>query len=1425
MLYVEYEKRRKIMVNLLKWDATKNVLRIEGALYNSIWFQEFGKIQNLILYLKHANILINMMECVFISPTPFLSLLLTLNKAKNVNNCNIEIVLPMKETEECKKFLNYCARDGFLEIINQINEYSYDVTKYKDYNVVGVDNFERILGARIINIHNCNVEDKVSELIQEINENNLNVDKNQQLYVKLALRNMLQELIDNVKSHAYYDDNKYFAVYIRMRYATDTTKRTGVENNRYEGQRATTKPCEVYIHKAIEVYFQDIGKGIVKSLEEKGTKYKERPLRESVREVFFKEKFEKRQNKTSINGLAILRKILQEKNNYFSVYNQREGTGTFSVDGKKIPVNSIRLEEQEYGIEGQIYNFTLFDREKNIYDEPTECYDEILEVYQQPYRIIDNFVIDLRKTKEISENNNSFENLLLFMPEYLTKGAIVNTIKNVVKTNRNIRQIIISDIKDEELGLFVFVLSELYRENIQQKYTDTLLLKEIYVVTKSLKIKCFNTEKNKFREANVSFKAFNKNYEYLYRLKVYESQELAHVLEHQLIGKYILTKGRVEWTDGQVFSGFLNFDMLVANDICFDLLQRNLERFMPIVGNKRLYAIDTTVDRLVNSINCFSDSQIKDRFGVGSVLVSGMTLQSSDYQGNAIHFFNRGRDKKMPALFFYPKYLLDNQLTTTQDVCYVRVGKSSRIKRKDFKETERTTNSYLAEKETYKILHQFAYSSVLCGHLNFEKRHDLLSINLNAIMYDESTKLKEFMEGMIRYSLGHYVEERLEENVFFNPLFDTCMIVYPYNYFTSTILKMCNVKEDYKKYMVGLSPTNITSTGEDLEYSLCFTEYISEIFSEYKKNHVNGKLKVVIFDTLSYSGKTKQEIYEYVNSIENIEPYFVNVIDARVNHYPKHENFLNYMNVNIPLLGKSETCKLCLVLSKLSAFRDNIIDAVLLATIDKMQEIWKVRDVRNYKEIIKLSNFDRIYAKSIVFYNRNIRVATDELYFVNALPLYIFITNRIKTENDFYSMEYVIDTYLDIIGEDSMAYILSFFLLEYGNSIYHSLLRKVCDFLLKYMGKNNQVELRQLSALAILSLDEKKVGKIVIRYIEINIDSIQINPEIQIVLMYFLKSERYYMENEKIIFLYNKMKTGNDRLDLYKQFHCQLKNTNGNVHNSPLKRLIGGEENIDNIKLALNSLTLLEQSLKCTELSFDMLYENGQTNDEMDKKAPQIREKCLGTIFEIKKQINCCDKPEIDKEKLREVFFDGQELHKTLFAPYIIQINSENRNLKSIVVRLAEIIEMYNEKRKKEKAFPIYFNEVYDNKVEVSRNIDAIFYVWNNMLVQEINYIFDNVTKFVSEDKTVITVDGRKAAGEVCISITPSNFIISVYNNTNENVDEVERKAKQRYQKEVLGLLGVKFDYCKNMGENPVFDDNAIITRIIIPNIQNRKEG
>ena len=257
-----------------------NSLAIKGYFYNRIWFRKFGKIQHEILECSNIEISVNLEKCLFISPTPFLSLLLTLQKVKDENDCFVKFVLGNEDSDENKKFLNYCAKEGFLDIINSIGDNKYEVSKYKKYNMVGNENYENILNARIIDISNYgeNIEQIVNELLEQINESNLHINKKQGLYTNVAIRNILQELIDNVNKHAYCGNFKKFAIYIRTRYVTDTTKRIGRENNIYSKQGPTTKPDEIYIHKAIEIYFQDIGKGIVNSYREKGNRYDKRPL-------------------------------------------------------------------------------------------------------------------------------------------------------------------------------------------------------------------------------------------------------------------------------------------------------------------------------------------------------------------------------------------------------------------------------------------------------------------------------------------------------------------------------------------------------------------------------------------------------------------------------------------------------------------------------------------------------------------------------------------------------------------------------------------------------------------------------------------------------------------------------------------------------------------------------------------------------------------------------------------------------------------------------------------------------------------------------------------------------------------------------------------------------------------------------------------
>lgn len=76
---------------------------------------------------------------------------------------------------------------------------------------------------------------------------------------------------------------------------------------------------------------------------------------------------------------------------------------------------------------------------------------------------------------------------------------------------------------------------------------------------------------------------------------------------------------------------------------------------------------------------------------MGSVIVSGLTLQSNNFENNLnIHFFSRAKNERQAALFFDPIYLYaqDKEYET-----YVRNGKSYRIQPSDLEPIKVKTNS------------------------------------------------------------------------------------------------------------------------------------------------------------------------------------------------------------------------------------------------------------------------------------------------------------------------------------------------------------------------------------------------------------------------------------------------------------------------------------------------------------------------------------------------------------------------------------------------------------------------------------------------------------------------------------------------------------------------------------------------------------
>lgn len=1407
--------------------------------FNKHWFIYFGEIQEQLLNLINAKIIVNMEKCVFISPTPFIALLLTLKECKVSNLCDIEFRLPLYYSTTNEKFWTFCRENGFYQIIKDLNS-----IRIKDFSVGKNEweehtNFEKLINAQIVDLkaEDNKIENIVNRLLSELNEEKIQLSNKNRNYFMVVLRNILMELFDNVDKHAYEKEAKHkiCAIYIRIRHTNSDTIYMGKINNRYPNSHPyeTVKPAEIYLQNAVEIYFQDLGQGMISSLKRKGVlEESKRPLREAIQKTFYSRSNSPRTNNTAVRGLQFLGQLMADRNDFISIYNEYEGVGTYTAEKfernkKKLNTNKVCIRDMkrdEKPIKGLIYNFTLFNRETSKKIEYYSNKKDIWDIYSKKYEDLQFEVSNYRDKYDLNKRGKKIDwDWLWIIPkEKNTKPLILDYLSEELN-NAKKKKLIVADIEDNEFDLFCYMLKDTVTKVIDP--SDTL--EEIYLVSKKLRfLKFARNRRNIFKIINEDFLTFNNNFNYLYKLKIYESKILAAAIETSLLKNYVITKGIIEWNPELELQGYINFDFLVSNRETNSILERNLKRILPYISDCNIYPIDLLTTGLVNSINVELDKK-KDEscefIGIGSVIVSGLTLQSNNFENNLnIHFFSRSKEKRQAALFFDPIYLYQSEGTQQR---YIRNGKSYRIMPKGLEPKKVNTNSYINEADMYKMLHQFAYSSVLFGHLNIEGRHDLFSVNLNAFIYDRDTKLAQFVNDMIFYGLRHYFcngNECVDASEFFEDLEYSSMIVYPYNSLTSAVLKQCEQVENFKEYIWGLTPVNIIYSGETLEYSDTYKDCLSDVLNNFKERYKDSKpLKVIVFDTLTYTGRTKENIQNFLRSLADVEVKFVNIIDAQISHYDKLKTELNYINLNIPLLGNKPTCEICTVLEKLVIFKETLIDAKLVNKIDEIIETWQVCDIRSFQNNLMLPDFPVV--KATDFMNENSRYYVDHnIEFRNIVPLYLYMTNRIKLENDFSIIEDVLNIKDNVIDEQSIAFLAATFIMEYGERVYLSILTNVCERLFEIIFQPSykmENKIYHLCLLSILSVDEKIIWRIIKNYLYKLDDKkglLSASQEGQILMIYYISKiqlDEILGKEEFFYILKNKCKSGNGRLDLYKQFNCQLININGNVHNSPLKCMV--DNKITDKHLILSSLELIKQSIMSYDLKFDILYEDRSNEEYTDLITTGI-----DLVNRLEEEIRNQDYIyEAEKGLINQLYETCLEIHSKLFVPYFINIKPQDRDKDNIVAKLNDLIDEHNEHNNDGK---VLFNNDYQELLMPHKDISAIYYIWNNMLAREIYYILDNVAKYTEKDKKVF-IEGEYVSGQVCIEIEEMNFNIRIYNNTNKSIENIRKALKQRYQKEVLDMLGVTIEYEKNEKNNPtyndIFEENAIIAVIRIPNI------
>lgn len=1375
-------------------------LVIKGNVYDNHWYLFWGTIQQKIFMSKTDNIVIVIEENVYCSTNFILSLNLTLLK------CQIKTIAFCVKS---KNKYNTFSIENTFELSTLIEKYLIHNNQNKDIIQPTICDLKKV--------------ETINEYIAKIIRNMKNLDscfsdEKSENEFKVKLQNILFELMDNSYKYAYENSPNCYIAF--------SVKYTNVDTNTWQKYNAINNKSfakEVFISPKIVLYFQDLGKGIIDSyINTYGIKKSsKRPLREVAKKAFFyNADFIARKNTTNICGLQYVGKILEHNHSYLTVYSGKECVGTHFANVEKNLHTAFSI--SDYGLsthtQGLSYNFFI-DIEQAISNTHDNCFDD---------SVIESLMcnkktqINVRDFRNIIETNsfgeicNPFingqkiinENLkcsFIFLGRAISKQSIVYILKNSIQDKT--KTLIICDVLDIDMQLIVFSLKDSYSTILGAK------LDNIYIVSQTLnviKLKSYNGRfiTDKFE----GFSHFNKEYDYIYNIKYYESFVLLSLQECDSFGKHMITNGTIVWNENYSFSGYINFDILTASPKTFNFLKLNLVRTLSLLGFPKLIPLDNMVNRLADEINSeYNLNEKDDTLYLGSIYVSGTTYNYNSINNEKnLHFFNRNKDEKVLSIFISPEKALAHNSNKTE---YKRIGKSYKIIKMEELNKEIHSGAYLSQKEKYSLFDTDSYNPFIFKHTTFYGNHYMLNINLISMYNDKSSLLFDFITKLINSSLGHYFDLGIHNEEYFQEFQNCCGIIYISHHFTDKIFEdQITQNKNLAKYIIGLNHINLFRYEQSLEFSHVYAEYINELKNEFKKNFPKEEIKFIIFDTLINSGRTRKEIKLYLQSLGVERVIFVSIIDSQEQRYDKSKNNYSFINVPFPRIGSNSSCPICENIETQKVFLRNIVSPNLSYKLDRICRYMKCSDLIVSRGQIGNFSISEVVSKDIIQENSQYLVCSD-ISIKKVLTLYLFISEQIRQLNDFWLFDNFLENKFKDLDIDSAVLILSLFYLDFYNQCYIKLKEKVTAILLKLIGKVTDEKIFALSYFVLTKHKQSTINIIK----KIDFDELYFSENVELLLLYLFcypgGDTFVHEKNMKLAIMLNNSIIGNNhKIDAYKQLHCQLINVNGEIHNSPIENVITFKNKNNNhyVKTAINSLELLKTSLKTDTIRFDVFYDN-------DEYKLENYNELLDLVNEIVDMKNHAF-DDVFEEKIIQLYKYAREIHSYLLLP--LGIAEKTKYNSTLIYKLKQIVDQFNEESGgKIVKFLNNYTLPYSNY-----GAKELYYIFNSILVNEIRYCLDNIKKHCSDNNEKYLVEEAdnqmyEYLGVVGLDLSEEKIIIDIVNGISENYKP--RNLKLRYQKEELKNLGITIERIdSNLSKySACFNKQSFVTRITIPNI------
>jgi hypothetical protein len=824
-----------------------------------------------------------------------------------------------------------------------------------------------------------------------------------QLVVKLRL--VIQEALHNAQEHAYKTKQEPRPMAIYVRYRAGGLSQSGASTDVFRANlMEEIEHCPRLLadwlearQGCLEVFLLDRGVGFVRSLTDGGVLLKHtHKLYEAMRQTFIEGNSSKKNRHTRYGGLHLLHKYLTETGDYIRVLDDKTwfGSGT--------PL--FRATEQAWllaktKLHGVAINVRLgWKAEADFRDEwisfargeKSEIWAELQGDETSYARSFEWFKENTTVLDERFEALKVFpggEKWILWLAKpHRMKWDIVTFVESVVVKHVFGKRttLVIADIPSYEAAIYVSALAEFV---VDPRRPWPSKFERIVLVTNRWRFAVVDYKEQANEEGRVIRHGFsplksdlkdvrvttppiepkpeNFRLAIVRWLKWHDSRRLWAAVDQRA---NTFMPEMVVWgknTDGKprTIRGYLDFPQTTHDALCAAIYRAALVRVLGVLCPNETQMIP--VDRLTMSVlrevhagEVYESpgDRIRDSVALGSILMSGSTVQAAGLPSLDLHFFVHPdsplRGAKPALLFWLSEHMIDSsppKLTRIGRTAAVAPGgwKSFEVPRFDLR------GECVGARDPHKSYEDWQSASpviVKAGHWSYEGHHDFITVNIaNAVesAFLQQNDLARFLVNRVLPFVGlgkmdlNDAGQRLLERSVREP---HGILVYRSHPSSEVIVGQLLglLTEDARKVALSrifpVLPIRTRWSGSTLLIPPLVREEIRSAIKE------RGQPRpVLLFDDASITGRTLYDLRAIINALgaEEIRTVVVANRLRRPAETFGHESLDYYWRFDLPVMGREGKCPLCYALQLAGSFASSLVAVNAKNEVAAWQRRWR----------------------------------------------------------------------------------------------------------------------------------------------------------------------------------------------------------------------------------------------------------------------------------------------------------------------------------------------------------------------------------------------------------------------------------------------------------------------------------------------------